>query len=189
MFYDRSSPWMLKGGVVLMFFLTRGPGDVKVDELLALLALPVAVQLAMLTPSVLLSVRDRRKTTLLISETVLMFVLMCVLMYAGRTGNLMPMEVATAMQMCTLHVFYIQAMEMQRHRRLLVGEGAWQWVALGASVAFPTWMVLKTPGIMPSTKSMLLVLFSGEVLGTTAAIHTKMLLSLAIVYETALDGM
>ena len=182
MFYNQTSPWILKALVVGVYLATRGPGRIDMVTVMEQAAIPAILQTAMLAPSVFLPVRDRRRTTVLVSETAVVFCLMCLVLWAGQTSRLLPMEAATTLQMSSLHVFYLQSRELFRGTRLLVWEGLWAWVAILCSVVLPMWMVLHTPGTMPGTKSMLMVLFCGEILGTVASLSATILTSLGDAY-------
>ena len=189
MFYNQSSPWLLKGLVVAVFFATRSPVAMRGEAVIQQALVPAVVEVAILGPSLLFAVRERARTTRLVSETALMVCLLCLVMYMGKTGRLQPMEAAGTLQMCTMHVFYQQGVAMLRGTRVVVGERAVCWVALACSAVLPLSMVLQTPGGLPGTKSMLLVLFSGEVLGAAASLGASVLALLADGYEANMAEM
>lgn len=181
MFYDRTSPWQLKAAVVAVFLLTRCPSVVFRPAHQA--ALPLAVQVCMLAPSLLLSVHNRRRTTTLLVETALMVAGVSVVLHMGATGYFTVLEATLVLHMCTMHVLFTQGVELQRARRLLVGETLCAWASLVGSLALPAAMIMQTPGGIPDTRAAVLALFSGEVLGTGAAMAARLLLTVADGYE------
>ena len=184
--YNQSSPMLLRSVVVLLFFCTRSErAHVDMSAVSRLAAVPATVQAALLLPSVVLPVRNRHKTTAFIAETALMMALVGAVLVAGRERLILEIEAALVLQMCTLHVFYHQTVQLQRARRLLASEAACAWVALLCSMLLPCAMVCMTPGPMPSTLSLLVFMFSGEVLGCTAAAAACVLSAVGGVYEQA----
>jgi|DEB0MinimDraft_4_1074332.scaffolds.fasta_scaffold30958_3 hypothetical protein len=181
MFYDCTSPWLLKAAVTTVFLLTRTAAMNFSPTRLA--ALPFAIQLAMLVPSQVLDVRDRRRTTTLLVESAMMATLVCGILYLGENKHLPLADVSLALHMCTLHVFYAQSVALMRGRRLLAAETLCAWVAIVGSFVVPSLMVMYTPGPIPETRAAVLVLFSGEVLGTCAVIATRLLIAVADSYE------
>ena len=187
MFYNQSSPWILKGLVVAVFFATRTPTmAMRMEVVMQQAMVPVVIQAAVLGPSLVCAVRERARTTRLISETALMVCLVCIVLYMGKTGRIQLMEVAGTLQMCTLHMFYQQGKEMLRGKGIVVGERVLSWVVLACSAGLPLSMVLATAGSLPGTKSMLLVLFSGEVMGAAASLGATVLAALADGYEASM---
>ena len=184
--YNQSSPMFLRSVVVVLFLCTRSEhAHADMSAVRRLAAVPAAVQAALLVPSVVLPVRNRHKTTAFIAETALAMALVGAVLVAGRERLILEIEAALVLQMCTLHVFYHQAVELQCDRRLLANEAVCAGVALLCSVMLPCAMVLMTPGPMPSTLSMLVFMFSGEVLGCTAAAAAGVLWAVGGVYERA----
>lgn len=188
MFLNHPSPWALKAFVVSLLWMTRTASPLGMTHVIQQATLAVAVQAVMLGPSVLLPVRDRVKTTRLVCETAIMVSLVCLVLYAGATQRVRCVDAAVVLHMCTLHLFYLQAVEMQKSRRLVVGEQVLAWVALLCSVALPALMVQQTPGGMPGLGSTIVVLFSGDAMGTVASLVASVVSALATEYEYAMNG-
>jgi hypothetical protein len=59
---------------------------------------------------------------------------------------------------------------------------------LAGSICLPVGMVQQTPGRMPSLGSTIVVLFSGEFLGTVASLNAAVVAALAAEYQAAMSG-
>jgi hypothetical protein len=188
MFLNHSSPWTLKAFVVSLLWMSRTASPLGMPQVIQQATLAVAVQAVMLGPSVLLPVRDRVKTTRLVCETAIMVSLVCLVLYAGATQRVRCVDAAVVLHMCTLHLFYRQAVEMQKSQRLVVGEQMLAWVALLCSVVLPAFMVQQTPGGMPGLGSTIIVLFSGEFMGLVSSLVASVVAALATEYEAAMTG-
>lgn len=185
---NHSSPWTLKAFVVSLLWMSRTASPLGMPQVIQQATLAVAVQAVMLGPSVLLPVRDRVKTTRLVCETAIMVSLVCLVLYAGATQRVRCVDAAVVLHMCTLHLFYRQAVEMQKSQRLVVGEQMLAWVALLCSVVLPAFMVQQTPGGMPGLGSTIIVLFSGEFMGLVSSLVASVVAALATEYEAAMNG-
>ena len=140
----------------------------------------------MLSPSLVLAVRDRRRTTALLVETAWMVACVSAVLSMGAVGQLPVLETTLAMHMCTMHVFYQQGVELRRARRLLVAEDLFAILATLCSLALPVIMTMNTPGAIPDTHTAVLTLFSGEICGTASAWAASIVLAAANTYERAL---
>ena len=113
---------------------------------------------------------------------------MCLVVYAGTTDRVTTIDAAVVLHLCTLHVFYCLALHMQKRKRLVAGESTLAWFALAGSVCLPVGMVQQTPAGMPSLGSTIVVLFSGEFLGTVASLNAAVIAALAAEYQAAMTG-
>ena len=188
MFLDRGSPWVLKALVIGLLWVSRSPGPLHLQQVMQQAAGAGMLQFALLAPSIVLPVRDRCKTTRLISESTIMASVMCLVLYASATQRVTTVDAAVILHLCTLHVLYCQTVEMQKGRRLLAGEQHLAWAALFGSVCLPVCMVQQTPGEMPGLGSMIVVLFSGEFLGTVASLIAAVIAALGAEYQAVMTG-
>lgn len=184
MFYNNNSPWILKAALVVVFFGTRDTGHTSAHQVVSYAVLPAALQLALLVSSVFLPVRSRARTTILVSETTFMIFIMCLVLYAGIADILQPMECAMTLQMTVMHVFYQQCVAFHAGRQLVAMEAAWMWLTLACSILIPMWMITNMAGKLLSTKSMLVMLFVGEIFGALASILAIILGLVATWYES-----
>jgi hypothetical protein len=186
MFYDRTSPWLLKIAVLICMFLSRHPGSLSWHNLCLVTASASLTQLCLICPSIVLAVRKRRVTTDFIMESITFHALTLLTGYAARYNKISHTETVICFVMSLSHSLFTLFASLKDNSNLLVGGNVLAWCCLWASWLAPAGILLYTPGNLPMTSNMLLYIFSGEITGLTSSVLTYMLRCVCDSYEACM---
>lgn len=175
MFYDRTSPWLLKSAVLICLFVSRHPGSLAWQDLCLLIVSASITQLCVVCPSIIIAVRRRRLTTDFIMESIMFHALTLLTGWAARYNKISRTEAVICFVMSMSHSLFTVFASLRDNSHLLVGGNALAWSCLWASLLVPMGILLYTPGELPMTSNMLLYVFSGEISGLVSSVITYML--------------
>lgn len=187
--FTQSPPWILKALNVCVILTTElhalhiNGSDKHAHVLLFLHILTPAT----LLPSLVSAVANRRLTTSYVVQSVLFLV---GTQYAVSLLAAVELQQYTVpvMSTCACHMLWAQGRTLSVHKKLLVYQGAVQYVLCGSAVLVWTACTLMMPHLKVEVLPLIALLWSGEVLGLAVALLAAMLESAGSVYESLLDG-
>ena len=182
--FTQTTPWMLKAFntcIVLTteMHATHVNGSDKHAHILLFLNILTP---AMLIPSVVSPVVDRRLTTSYIVQSVLFLVGM---QYAVALLPTVQMERYTVPLVCTCacHMLWSQGRALSLHKKVLMYQGAVQYVVWSSAVL--VWMActLMMPQLKVEIIPLIVLLWTGEFIGLAVALLATVLESAGAVWE------
>ena len=187
--FTQSPPWILKALNVCVILTTElhvlhvNGSDKHAHVLLFLHVLTAAT----LLPSVVSAVGNRRLTTSYAVQSVLFLV---GTQYAISLLAAAQLEQYTVPLMCTCacHMLWAQGRMLSVHKKLLVYQGAVQYVLWSSAVLVWVACTLMMPQLKVEVVPLIALLWSGEVLGLAVALLAAVVESAGSVYESLLDG-
>jgi hypothetical protein len=187
--FTQSPPWILKALNVCVILTTElhalnvNGSDKHAHVLLFLYILTGAT----LLPSIVSATANSRMTTSYAVQSVLFLVGM---QYGLALLASVQMQQYTVPLLCTCacHMLWAQGRILSSHKKLLVYQGAVQYVLWSSAVLVWIACTLMMPQLKVEVVPLIALLWSGEVLGLAVALLAAVLESAGTVYESLLDG-
>jgi hypothetical protein len=184
-----SPPWILKALNVCVILTTEMHalhinGSDKHTHLMLFLNI---LTIGTLLPSIVSPVANRRQTTSYVVQSVLYVVGIQNIIWALAA---MQLEQYTVPLMCTCicHMLCAQARMLSLHKKLLVYQRAVQYAVWSSTVLLWMACTLMMPQLKVEVIPLIVLLWSGEVLGLTVALVAAVLEASGTMYESLFAG-
>lgn len=118
--------------------------------------------LVLLGPSLCLSVSDRIRTNVFVSEMLLLLGSYILLIGGMRIGVVSPEHACFCLQFCSCYFFFCYVNAVSRNKKLLLASSVIRWCAVLAMLFFPVMFSHLPRDCMHLSPHVLVFLFSGE---------------------------
>lgn len=182
MYCTYTLPWFWKALIVAYdlckCFLLQNPERSPASVLhttLSVFFLQAMLCLVLVAPSLCLSVADRVKTNVFVSEMLLLLAAYLLLIRCMARGVVSPEHACFSLQFCSCYCFFCFFHATSGNRKLLLGSGVVKWCSLGGMCLFPLCYSHLLQDCMHLSPYVLVFAFSGEVSGWACACCSHLL--------------